>query len=273
MNYFARRLFTIVLMVSTTFSPLTFAQTSGDAGTGDDNTPVVQEVEKESCVLPWADYQAFINNKLAYQAAVVDDDYTTAQEVFELMQDSLVANCDTTASIVDVQAAELDAACLLLVNHLVAKNNFYVRESQVTDAIDTQAVIQNILTNASCEPVLAGDAQEAVDEVIQDISQNQIDPALSVIPFEENACFMTYGPSQTFTQQINSLDNLTVLDSVYATVNTYMAGLQGLVPDTTKRLERESTLLKFADTVVQNKRLQWLFGNDPVYQEAFTDQL
>lgn len=253
------------VMILQLLSPFTFAQETGS---------VAPVPDLEVCTLPRADYKDFNNFRLAYQASVVDQQPVLAQDHFQSMETILAAHCDTLASIVQVQAEDLDGQCNDIVNHLLAKNNYYITMGRSDDAIATQGLIQTVFQEQDCAPIIQPASELSIDLIEQDIATNQtIDPSMQVIPFESNVCFMQYGPAHEFTQQIQRVSNQSVLDSIYNSVATYMTNLDTVVMDAVMQKEREGTLLKFARNVVQNQRLQWLFGNIPELQTTFHTQL
>jgi hypothetical protein len=94
--------------------------------------------DSEVCTLPWADYTEFTGYRLAYQTAIVDNELVFAEDLFASMQDILSENCDSIASIIQVQAAPLDTMCNNLLNHLLAKNKYYVTQLDTDSAVATQ---------------------------------------------------------------------------------------------------------------------------------------
>lgn len=198
-------------------SPFAFAQ----------EQPVLAQEDRVTCIMPWEQYEVFVNYKLAYPVALADNDYVAAQQLFEQMQDVLVTTCQTSASMVDVVTEELDESCQDILTNMLAKNRFYVVGQSDTDNISaTQQVIQDILLAKSCSSVLAGDRQETIQLVKADISQNQtIDLENQVVPYAANNCFAAYGsPNQFFIEQVNSVsaENSSVLDTLYNTITTYI---------------------------------------------------
>jgi len=118
-----------VLLLVQMLTPFTFAQETGT---------VVDLPDLEVCSLPRQDYQDFNNFRLAYQAAVVDADPILAQDHFTSMDAILAAHCDTLASIVQVQSEDLTDQCDTIMNHLLAKNNYYITMGRSQEAIATQ---------------------------------------------------------------------------------------------------------------------------------------
>lgn len=222
-----------LMVLQLVVSPLTYAQT----GEQQETPP---QPDLEVCQLPRQDYKNFSNFRLAYHAAVVDDNPVFAQDHFQSMQDILTTHCSAVASIVQVQAEDLDEQCNALVNHLLAKNNYYISVGRTDDAIATQGLIQTVLLAQDCAPIIQPASELSIDLIEQDIATNQtIDPTMQVIPFESNVCFMQYGPAHEFTQQIQRVTNPSILDSIYDSVATYMTDLDAIVVDTVMQKERE----------------------------------
>jgi len=122
----------LLLLLQLLVAPFTFAQT------GEQESEVPSTPEMEVCSIPWEDYKIFTNYRLNYQAAIANEEPVFAQDLFESMQDVLLEHCDAIASIIQVKSDGVDAQCNDLVNHLVAKNNYYVRALDADNAVATQ---------------------------------------------------------------------------------------------------------------------------------------
>jgi len=238
-NFFAPVL--AVLMLMQILTPFTFAQETGT---------VVELPELEVCQLPRQDYKNFSNFRLAYHAAVVDENPVFAQDHFQSMQDILIANCSAVASIVQVQAEDLDAQCNNIVSHLLAKNNYYIGLGRTDDAIATQSLIQTVLLEQDCAPIIQPASQFSIDLVEQEMIDNQtIDLGLEVIPYKENVCFNDYGPSHTFREQVANIQDPAVAVSVFDTVTSYFNQLGSVAVDAIQQ-QREGTLLSYAKNLL-----------------------
>lgn len=88
----------------------------------------IQGPESDICVLPRDQYKIFNAYRLNYQAAIVDKNLTFANNIFVVMQDILDIHCGSSASIIQVQAETLDESCNNILNHLLAKNKFYITQ-------------------------------------------------------------------------------------------------------------------------------------------------
>lgn len=232
-----------LMVLQLVVSPLTFAQT----GEQQETPP---QPDLEVCQLPRQDYKNFSNFRLAYHAAVVDDNPVFAQDHFQSMQDILTTHCSAVASIVQVQAEDLDEQCNALVNHLLAKNNYYISVGRTDDAIATQGLIQTVLLAQDCAPIIQPASEFAIDIVEQEVIANQtIDPSLEVIPYKENICFNDYGPSHTFRQQVENIQDPTVAVSVFDTVTNYFNQLGAVAIDAIQQ-QREGTLLAYAKNLL-----------------------
>lgn len=232
-----------LMVLQLVVSPFTFAQTGEQQ-----ETP--SQPELEVCVLPRQDYKNFSTFRLAYHAAIVDDNPVFAQDHFASMQDILTTHCSAVASIIQVQAEDLDEQCNMLVNHLVAKNNYYISVGRTDDAIATQSLIQTVLLEQDCAPIIQPASELAIDIVEQEVAANQtIDPALEVIPYKENVCFSDYGPSHTFRQQVENIQDPTVAVSVFDTVTSYFDQLGSIAIDAIQQ-QREGTLLAYAKNLL-----------------------
>ena len=206
--------------------------------------------EMETCTLPWGAYNDFINHRLSYQAAIVDEERVQAEQIATQMQSILASNCQSVASIVQVKAEELDNTCNNLLNHLVAKNNYYVRQLSTANAIATQWLIQDILSAQNCQDILSADEDLSIDLLNQDIESNyNLDRENMVIPRESNVCFMEYGPATNFVEQIEKIQEESVSNSVLDIINGYMDQLTAAAVDMIQQ-ERELTLLTFAKNIV-----------------------
>ncbi len=204
-----------LMVLQLTVSPFAFAQTG-------EESEVPSTPEMENCILPWEDYKIFTNYRLNYQTAVADGEPVFAQDLFGSMQDVLTSNCDAVASIIQVTSDGVDAQCNELVNHLVAKNNYYVRTLDADNAIATQSLIQTVLLAQDCAPITSPDSEVAIGLIQEDIAVHQmIDLDLEPIPWTNNVCFNSYGPSHTFTEQVQNIQDPAVAVSVFDTVTTY----------------------------------------------------
>lgn len=132
MTRFASMNIALLLLLQLLVAPFTFAQT------GEQESEVPSTPEMEVCSIPWEDYKIFTNYRLNYQAAIANEEPVFAQDLFESMQDVLLQHCDAIASIIQVKSDGVDAQCNDLVNHLVAKNNYYVRALDADNAVATQ---------------------------------------------------------------------------------------------------------------------------------------
>lgn len=132
MTRFASMTIALLLLLQLLVAPFTFAQT------GEQESEVPSTPEMEVCSIPWEDYKIFTNYRLNYQAAIANEEPVFAQDLFESMQDVLLEHCDAIASIIQVKSDGVDAECNDLVNHLVAKNNYYVRALDADNAVATQ---------------------------------------------------------------------------------------------------------------------------------------
>ena len=132
MTRFASMNIALLLLLQLLVAPFTFAQT------GEQESEVPSTPEMEVCSIPWEDYKIFTNYRLNYQAAIANEEPVFAQDLFESMQDVLLEHCDAIASIIQVKSDGVDAQCNDLVNHLVAKNNYYVRALDADNAVATQ---------------------------------------------------------------------------------------------------------------------------------------
>lgn len=243
----ASTLIAALMVLQLVLSPFTFAQTG-------EQQELPPQPDLEVCQLPRQDYKNFSNFRLAYHAAIVDNNPVFAQDHFQSMQDILTTHCSAVASIVQVQAEDLDEQCNALVNHLLAKNNYYISTGRTDDAIATQALIQTVLLAQDCAPIIQPASELAIDLVEQEVIANQtIDPALEVIPYKENVCFNDYGPSHTFRQQVESIQDPTVAVSVFDTVTNYFNQLGAVAVDAIQQ-QREGTLLAYAKNLLGWKK-------------------
>ncbi len=93
-------------------------------------------------------------------------------------------------------------------------------------------MIQTVLLAQSCDPIIAPDSDVAIDLIQEDIAAQQtIDLVAEVIPYASNVCFNTYGPSHTFKQQIENIQEATVATSVFDTVSIYADQLGSIALD------------------------------------------
>lgn len=88
----------------------------------------------------------------------------------------------------------------------------------------------------SCAPILVEDEEFAVDFIKEEIEQNNtIDPAAMVIPWESNVCFMEYGPSHSFIEQIQRIQDQDMSLSLFDMINNYINQLSQSAVDAVQR--------------------------------------
>jgi len=93
-------------------------------------------------------------------------------------------------------------------------------------------LIQTVFQTQDCASIIQPASELAIDIVEQEMLDNQtIDLSLEVIPYKENICFNDYGPSHTFKEQVNSIQDLTVATSVLDTVSSYFNQLGSVAVD------------------------------------------
>lgn len=117
-----------------------------------------------------------------------------------------------------------------------------------------------------CTPILAPDSEVAIELIQEDIAAQQtIDLGLEVIPYTNNVCFNTYGPSHTFKQQVDNIQDPVVATSVFDAVSNYFNQLSAGAADAIQQ-QREGTLLAYAKNLLGFKKDALLYN--PQYNDT-----
>lgn len=216
-------------------------------GTGEQTT---QTITRQVCTLGSGDYTDLVNQKLDYNQAIATAQYGTADILLDAYNTQVMDLCEMDPSLVLLQAQDQVDVCAMYVQTLVANYRYMLEQDRESIAVVLREEVENYLDSADCQ-ILTDRTEEVTNELVELVDNTFVEILPAVIPYTDNACY-AINDNQNFQEQIESVSDTNILETVYGVVENLLLDTDNLSDDGTQRRERANTVLSYARAIISD---------------------